>query len=158
MKYKCIGSLKKDGKVIMNEGDIVITRGDEIYNITTGVDYRGITFDDIAGNLVNVTDDNPYSQVRYKRTITDTERFESITLGMLNTFKKKNHDYGNSFEQSLDEEGLAAMRIRGGDKWLRFKNLSKGENPLVKDESIRDTLLDLANYCIMTVMWMDKQK
>lgn len=166
MKYKCISSFEKDGKTIMNEGDIVIARGDELYNITTGVDYKGITFKDISENIVTVTDEpvftsNPVSvdttSSGERRLVSDVDMFEEITNRMLDTFKKKNHDYGNSFEQSLDEEGLVGMRIRGGDKWIRFKNLSKGKNPLVKDESIRDTLLDLANYCIMTVMWIDKQ-
>ena len=77
---------------------------------------------------------------------------------MVEVFKKKNHDYGNSFEESLNEEGLAASRIRIGDKWRRFKTLSKGEKAQVNDESLRDTLLYMANYAIMTVMWLDKQQ
>jgi hypothetical protein len=84
--------------------------------------------------------------------------FKELTKKMAETYERKNHDYGNSFDISMDEEGLAAARIRMGDKWLRFKQLSKGEEALVKDESIRDTLLDMANYAIMTVMWMDNQK
>ena len=72
-------------------------------------------------------------------------------------YSRKNHDYGNSFEQSLNEEGLAASRIRMGDKWNRFKQLSKGAQAQVNDESLRDTLIDMANYAIMTVMWLDKQ-
>lgn len=89
--------------------------------------------------------------------MTDTEKFERITKTMLDTFKKKNHDYGNSFEQSLNEEGLAASRIRIGDKWNRFKNLSKGINAHVSNESLQDTLLDMANYAIMTLVWLSKQ-
>lgn len=84
-------------------------------------------------------------------------KFKELIDIMYKTYIKKNHDYGNSFDISMNEEGLAAARIRLGDKWLRFKKLSKGQEILVKDESIRDTLLDMANYCIMTVMWMDNQ-
>ena len=87
----------------------------------------------------------------------DVQSFMDITTNMAKTYAAKNHDYGNSFEQSLDEEGLAASRIRMGDKWNRYKTLSKTENMEVKDESIKDTLLDMANYAIMTVMWMDKK-
>lgn len=87
----------------------------------------------------------------------DAQKFENITSNMLDTFIKKNHDYGNSFEQSLNEEGLTAARIRLGDKWNRFKSLSKSNEIFVKDESIRDTLMDAATYCIMTIMWLDKQ-
>lgn len=84
------------------------------------------------------------------------ELFKAITDKMLETFIAKNADYGNSFEIVCDEEGLGAVRVRLADKFLRFKQLSKHEAK-VKDEGIRDTLLDMANYCIMTVMWMDAQ-
>ena len=88
----------------------------------------------------------------------EPDRFKAIVDKMHDTYIRKNHDYGNSFDVSMDEEGLTAARIRLNDKWLRFKQLSKGEEALVKDESIRDTILDMANYCIMTVMWMDRNK
>lgn len=87
----------------------------------------------------------------------NVQSFMDITTNMAKTYAAKNHDYGNSFEQSLDEEGLAASRIRMGDKWNRYKTLSKTKDIEVKDESIKDTLLDMANYAIMTVMWMDKK-
>ena len=48
-------------------------------------------------------------------------------------------------------------RIRLSDKLSRFKTLSKRQGQQVQDESMRDTLLDLANYAIMTVMEMDIQ-
>lgn len=71
-------------------------------------------------------------------------------------YEKKNHDYGDSFHLSYLEEGMAMPRIRLGDKFNRFKTLSKNlESREVKDESIRDTLLDLANYAIMTVLEME---
>ena len=84
----------------------------------------------------------------------NVQQFMNITTNMAKTYAAKNHDYGNSFGQSLDEEGLAASRIRMGDKWNRYKTLSKTNDIEVKDESIEDTLLDLANYAIMTVMWL----
>ena len=87
----------------------------------------------------------------------NVKQFMSITQNMAKTYAAKNHDYGDSFEQSLDEEGMAASRIRMGDKWNRYKTLSKTKDIRVKDESIKDTLLDMANYAIMTVMWMNKQ-
>lgn len=51
-------------------------------------------------------------------------------------------------------------RIRLGDKFSRFKTLSRilssdSDQQAVTDESIRDTLLDLANYSIMTVLEID---
>ena len=71
-------------------------------------------------------------------------------------YEKKNHDYGDAFHLSYLEEGMAMPRIRLGDKLNRFKNLTKCQNCIaVKDESIRDTLLDLANYAIMTILELE---
>lgn len=70
-------------------------------------------------------------------------------------YARKNHDYGDSFHQSFVEEGLAMSRIRLGDKFNRFKTLSRATEKKVTDESIRDTLIDLANYAIMTVLEME---
>ena len=71
-------------------------------------------------------------------------------------YHRKNLDYGDSFHLSFLEEGLAMPSIRLGDKYLRFKTLTSGEKQRVSDESIRDTLIDLANYSIMTIMELDQ--
>lgn len=76
-------------------------------------------------------------------------------------YERKNHDYGDSFHQTFVEEGLAMTRIRLGDKFSRFKTLSRlleadTEGQQVTDESIRDTLMDLANYSLMTILEMDE--
>ena len=70
-------------------------------------------------------------------------------------YARKNHDYGDSFHQTFVEEGMSMARIRLGDKFNRFKTLSRGGDQKVNDESIRDTLIDLANYAIMTVLEME---
>lgn len=87
----------------------------------------------------------------------NVEQFMSITQNMAKIYAAKNHDYGNSFEESLDEFGLVASVVRMGDKMNRIKSLIKKEAQ-VKDESIKDTLLDIANYAIMTIMWMNKNQ
>ena len=71
-------------------------------------------------------------------------------------YTRKNHDYGDSFHQTFVEEGMAMPRIRLGDKFSRFKTLSSGQSQQVSDESIRDTLMDLANYAIMTILEMEE--
>lgn len=45
-----------------------------------------------------------------------SKEFGQITEKMLDTFIRKNHDYGNSFEQSMDKFGLIASVVRLGDK------------------------------------------
>ncbi len=74
-------------------------------------------------------------------------------------YVRKNHDYGDSFHKTFLEEGMAMSRIRLSDKLDRFKTLSKNPDSVkVTDESIRDTLIDLANYAIMTVVEIDRAR
>ena len=83
------------------------------------------------------------------------ERHARICKEINDLYERKNHDYGDSFHQTFVEEGMAMARIRLGDKFNRFKTLSRGEDRKVNDESIRDTLIDLANYAIMTIVEME---
>lgn len=69
-------------------------------------------------------------------------------------YEKKNHDYGNSFGETFDKLGIVSAVTRISDKTNRLMSLCKTE-ARVDDESITDTLMDLANYCIMTVMELD---
>lgn len=63
----------------------------------------------------------------------------------------KNKDYGDSFS-SIREEFPNAVLVRLSDKFQRIKTLMlKGCGPEV-DESIEDTLIDLANYALMEVV------
>lgn len=89
---------------------------------------------------------------------TKVQAHKEICEYLNNLYERKNHDYGDSFHQSFVEEGMAMPRIRLGDKFSRFKTLTLNGDQQVQDESVRDTLLDLANYAIMTVMEMDRAK
>ena len=80
-----------------------------------------------------------------------------ICQELTETYKKKNADYGNSFEISLDKHGLIAGIVRMDDKMSRLISLNSKNEQQVIDESLRDTLMDLANYAIMSVMWLDEQ-
>lgn len=76
-----------------------------------------------------------------------------------NVFCKKNHDYGNSFEKSLDTFGLVAGIVRMSDKFERLVSLndpSKGAQ--IASESLVDTLEDLSNYAAMAACWLKGKK
>lgn len=86
-----------------------------------------------------------------------TMNFKEITDYMYQIYEKKNADYGDSFSKTFDEFGLTASAIRINDKTERFKKLIK-QDAQVQDESIKDTLLDLANYAVLTLMEMSKRE
>ena len=76
---------------------------------------------------------------------------DAICTELNNIYVAKNHDYGDSFGKSYAEYGMTMACIRLEDKLNRLKSLTKFGSQQVIDESIEDTLLDLANYAIMTV-------
>lgn len=75
--------------------------------------------------------------------------------GQYYTFCRKNHDYGNSFEESLDQFGIVASIVRMGDKMKRLESLTDdSKTQQVGSESLLDTLEDLSNYAAMTACWL----
>nr|DAE03557.1 MAG TPA: Nucleotide modification associated domain 1 [Siphoviridae sp. ctpoI7] len=77
--------------------------------------------------------------------------FKQIANGLTELYERKNADYGNSFSKSYEEFGLTSPVIRLSDKVERLKTLSKKEAQ-VKDESIQDTVMDIAVYAMLTLM------
>ena len=80
------------------------------------------------------------------------EKHKLICEKLNKLYEAKNADYGDSFSKSYKEYGLTMSLIRLEDKLNRLKSLNKNGNAQVKDESIQDTLMDLANYAIMTIL------
>ena len=74
-----------------------------------------------------------------------------ICTKLTETYERKNNDYGDSFA-NLRKELPDAILVRIYDKYSRLKSLLQGNEQKVKDESIEDTLMDLANYCIMELV------
>mgnify|MGYP003458730712 CR=1 FL=1 len=79
--------------------------------------------------------------------------FDKVTKMLNDTYIRKNHDYGNSFDQSIDKFGLVASAVRLSDKLNRFSTLIT-KKAKVNDEAIEDTVLDMANYAIMTYLYI----
>ena len=67
-------------------------------------------------------------------------------------YAQKNHDYGDAFKKNFDEFGNVYPIIHLSEKLDRLKTLMQGEDQKVVSESIDDTLMDLANYAIMTMV------
>lgn len=84
--------------------------------------------------------------------------YKNIITKITDTFEKKNNDYGNSYENLLNKEGLATARVLLGIKMDRFNELSKNLDKKKVNESLSDTLEDMANYAIMTAAWLEMSK
>lgn len=89
----------------------------------------------------------------------ETNMFKNITEQMLKTFIQKRNDYGQTTEETFKRFGPISLYVRMFDKMSRLENLFTNKRCIqVKDETVEDTLLDLANYCIITIIEMTKQK
>lgn len=109
--------------------------------------------EEILDNYLNEDHPAPYKPIDPK-----VRRMKELTELMAATYARKNADYGDSFGKSVQRYGIIAALTRMSDKWNRLENLilSKEDNK-VKDESVLDTLLDLATYAVMTYMEMERQ-
>ena len=85
--------------------------------------------------------------------------FDTLIRSMSTTFAKKRHDYGQTTTETYEKFGPVSMLTRMHDKMGRLDNLLvTGDVNLVSDEKIEDTLLDLANYALITIIEMRKQE
>lgn len=91
------------------------------------------------------------------------EAFEQIAIEIVELYKRKNADYGDSFGKTYKELSPISAITRMNDKMNRIKNLVMQEvksefgqghinGPKVKNETVEDNLMDLASYAIMTLI------
>ena len=85
------------------------------------------------------------------------EEHKKLVEFLHDVYVRKNHDYGDSFSRLFGKYGVTAALVRMEDKWNRLENLAGGAKQRVPDEGLRDTCLDLAKYCLMTVMELDRK-
>jgi len=94
------------------------------------------------------------------------ERFNELVKEMIELHDKKNHDYagGDYLSNFLMCEkflGIPAWKgslIRLSDKVSRIMNIAKTEEIAVSDETVVDTLMDLAVYAIVTRILYENSK
>lgn len=80
---------------------------------------------------------------------THNATFESVLDEMKELHAKKDKDYGSAFHKSFEEFGVTAGVVRLNDKMERVKALVKNGKAEVKDESLLDSLKDMASYAVM---------
>ena len=100
-------------------------------------------------------------RIRYPQTL---KEFQTIQKEMLYLFCEKQLDYGPTNigmgKSKLKEDkdirlSLMGLGTRLNDKISRFLNLTMQDRK-PKNESIDDTLIDIANYAVMAKIVIDK--
>ena len=83
------------------------------------------------------------------------KRLEEIMNKNLELYKKKNADYGNSFAEVYKELGFESGLVQILHKVNRIKGIYNNNRAEIENESLKDSLVDLANYALMTVVEME---
>lgn len=83
-------------------------------------------------------------------------RHKRILDKLHKTYAKKNSDYGDSFTDTMNKFGIEIGIARICDKYKRLENMALGKHMNV-NESMKDCLLDMANYAIMLSMYLDEK-
>ncbi len=93
------------------------------------------------------------------------KQFDSIVNEMKKIHHAKNHDYsGKDYLSNLiacERTGLPAWKgtvVRLQDKMSRLENFTKKGKLKVKDESVEDTLKDMAVYSILCLILYRNEK
>lgn len=85
-------------------------------------------------------------------------KYVEVLNTMYETYTRKNNDYGDSFSRTYKELGILSAVGQISHKYHRVVTLAKGVEGKVKEESLQDSLLDLANYAIMTLVELESEK
>lgn len=85
------------------------------------------------------------------------EKFKSICEFLTKLYEEKNNDYGDSCHKTYEKYGLVSYMTRINDKLNRIDELAIfNTEQKVKDESVIDSLLDMASYCIQAAMELER--
>lgn len=87
-----------------------------------------------------------------KEQINKSQLHEQICQELKSVYQRKNERYGDSYAKLRKELGHDSILYRVGDKYHRLQQLLRNPWLTHDDESIDDTLRDLANYCIMELV------
>ena len=98
--------------------------------------------------------------------MSQSERFYELLETMKNTHDAKRHDYANPDDvfanfRTCEQAGIPAWKgccVRIGDKFSRIMGFAKKEKLKVKDESIKDTLIDMANYALIALILYEEEQ
>ena len=107
--------------------------------------------------MYSIFSDFKETPIKKESEKSDADRFKEITDKMSDTYKRKNSDYGNSFSKLFEECGMTYAYGHLAEKVERINSLRKNDAK-VQGESMIDSLYDLANYSILTIMEIEKRK
>lgn len=100
-------------------------------------------------------DSCPFDMEDYTEQEIKEYKFKKVCEDMQQIYIAKNKDYGDSFSKLYAKYGMIYPIIHMQEKLNRIEALQEKNND-VKGETYIDSLKDLANYAILTLIEIDK--
>lgn len=135
----------------MKVGDIVKAYGMTCMIIEDEEAYKVLNLD--SGRTIIDVKEYSLKSLQENHNLTEV-KVDNIYDELQKLYEKKNKDYGDSFSKLYDELGIMSCITQIAHKYHRIINVVDRED--VNNESLEDNLLDLANYCAMTVKELRK--
>ena len=129
---------EKEGELICYEFNLGVC--DAMYGYEIDEDYTVLNFEDYI--------------IYEEENTSNVQKHLELCNEIHSTYKSKNEKYGDSFNDTIKKYGIIAALTRMYDKFSRIEN--NIINNVDDNEKLEDNLLDLANYCLMTVMSLDR--
>lgn len=135
------------------------------YNLSNCDKYLSNDMEDIADLIDAYNYDSKDSQKKQNNLTINAlyedwvnNPFRSYTEHLAETLQEKNKAYGDSFAKSVDKYGLSVIGVRLSDKYNRIEHLITNHELKENDESLEDTLLDMAGYSILALKYLEEHK
>jgi hypothetical protein len=98
------------------------------------------------------------NEERVMMLIKNMGSFDTVIREIREIRYRKNTDYGNAFMKFYDDFGMMAVVCDLGRKYGRIQNFAKGKDLKVSDETVEDTLKDIAIIALNAVCWLRERK
>lgn len=132
------------------------------YNLANCKKYIPDEMKDVADLIDEYKHQNMFNSLDDKispLTIDQSDNpFKKYTDHLAEILQEKNKAYGDSFTKSVDDYGLKVIGIRLSDKYNRVKHLVNHGLLKQNDESLEDTLLDMAGYSILALKYLKEHR
>lgn len=139
--------------------EILARDSEESVDSTDTENYpHGYSAKELGENAREIAESWKKFDTRIAGSLGEENPFKEYTDHLAQTLLDKNKAYGDSFTKSVDTYGLSVIGVRLSDKYNRIEHLITHHELKENDESLEDTLLDMAGYSILALKYLKEHE
>ena len=131
---------------------------DSVNSTDPETQLKGHTAKEMGETAREVAENWKKFDTRIAGSLSEKNPFKEYTDHLAQTLLDKNKAYGDSFTKSVDTYGLSVIGVRLSDKYNRIEHLINENMFTENDESLEDTLLDMAGYSILALKYLKEHE